>query len=69
MKKLGAITVGLSVVGVLSFGLSNSFETQQATHADHFISKPDNGSVQVQESHADLPAPAYNKGDTPVQQA
>lgn len=27
------------------------------------------GSVVTQESHADLPAPAYNIGDTPVQQA
>lgn len=31
--------------------------------------KGDGGGIVTQESHADLPAPAYNKGDTPVQQA
>ncbi|MGG2016821.1 Phr family secreted Rap phosphatase inhibitor [Bacillus sp. S10(2024)] len=68
MKKLGAITVGLSVVGVLSFGLNNSFETQQATHADHFISKPDNGYVQYA-NKGDTPAPVYDHGRPPLQQA
>ncbi|HDX9591087.1 TPA: Phr family secreted Rap phosphatase inhibitor [Bacillus pseudomycoides] len=87
VKKIGAIVLGLSVIGIVSIGLNSSF-TYQAGHADTPApqnpdlayshgntggspadNRGDGGGVVTQESHADFPAPAYNKGDTPVQQA
>ncbi|MEH7464260.1 Phr family secreted Rap phosphatase inhibitor [Bacillus thuringiensis] len=101
VKKIGAIVLGLSIIGIVSIGLNASF-TQQAGHADTPApqnpdlaynkgdtwsqqrsdltyshgntggSPADNrgdGGIITHESHADFPAPAYNIGDTPVQQA
>ncbi|WIY62226.1 Phr family secreted Rap phosphatase inhibitor [Bacillus arachidis] len=61
MKKLGVITVGLSVIGIFSFGLNHFSETQQATHADHFITKPD-----LAYSVSDTPVYSYVDGNTEV---
>ncbi|AIK39694.1 MULTISPECIES: Phr family secreted Rap phosphatase inhibitor [Bacillus] len=61
MKKLGVITVGLSVIGILSLGLNHFAETQQATHADHFISKPD-----LAYSVSDTSTYSYTDGNTGI---
>ncbi|HDX9580613.1 TPA: Phr family secreted Rap phosphatase inhibitor [Bacillus pseudomycoides] len=56
MKKLNLTIMSLAATGIMSFVL--------------YTNIGDTWSPKVtQDGHADFPAPAYNIGDTPVQQA
>ena len=57
-KKIGALVIGLSIIGIVSVGLNSSF-TYQAGHADFPApQKPD-----LAYEHGKTWSPANNKGD------
>ncbi|MDC2867715.1 Phr family secreted Rap phosphatase inhibitor [Bacillus sp. BP-3] len=47
----------------------NKGDTWSPQRPDLAYSDGHTGGIVAQEGHADFPAPAYNKGDTPLQQA
>ncbi|PEA53657.1 Phr family secreted Rap phosphatase inhibitor [Bacillus pseudomycoides] len=53
MKKTVLVTVGLVIIGVLSFGVNSYLDTQQASHGDSPAPKAD----FLLASHGDSPAP------------
>lgn len=57
-KKIGALVIGLSIIGIVSVGLNSSF-TYQAGHADFPAPQRPDLAYNI----GDTPAPADNKGD------
>ncbi|AWC30460.1 Phr family secreted Rap phosphatase inhibitor [Bacillus cytotoxicus] len=62
MKKLGLIALGLSCVGILSFGVSND-SSQVYAYGDYPAPQRPDLALNIGD------APADNKGDTPAPQA
>ncbi|MFI8709930.1 Phr family secreted Rap phosphatase inhibitor [Bacillus sp. NPDC077411] len=66
MKKLGLIALGLSCVGILSFGVSND-SSQLYAYGDYPAPQKTNSAYSHADlpisAHGDTPAPADNRGD------